>query len=96
VRCFGQPAGFWGEEVHADGLFGTGTFPEHAEGVVHYEESQDVLGISDAIDLDITSVSTCVVRASGKVSCWGDNRYGQLGDGTTETREVPVNVVGLE
>lgn len=93
VRCFGQAGGSWGDDVYADGLFGVGA--PTPPGVVHFEHAADVAGISDARGLDITSISTCVVRAGGRVSCWGDNRYGQLGDGTTTTREVPVDVVGL-
>lgn len=96
VRCFGQSSGSWGQDFHVDGLFGTGDFPEPGEGLVHYDESRDAVGISDAIELDISSVSTCVVRANGRVSCWGDNRYGQLGNGTTETSRTPVDVLGLE
>jgi len=35
---------------------------------------------------------TCAVRANGTVACWGSNVSGQLGDGTTTTRLVPVPV----
>jgi alpha-tubulin suppressor-like RCC1 family protein len=38
---------------------------------------------------------TCGVTAVGGAFCWGNNRSGQLGDGTTAARrEVPVQVAG--
>src|SRR5215212_9130278 len=36
--------------------------------------------------------STCIANSSGKLSCWGANNFGQLGDGTQEDRRVPVAV----
>jgi len=35
---------------------------------------------------------SCALLASGRVRCWGNNSYGQLGDGTDESRLNPVEV----
>ena len=37
----------------------------------------------------------CILNASGGVQCWGQNLYGQLGDGTYITKVTPTDVAGL-
>lgn len=41
------------------------------------------------------SASSCGLLANGTVECWGQNSYGQVGDGTTTRRYLPVKVLGL-
>ncbi|MFV2208673.1 RCC1 domain-containing protein [Actinomadura sp. LOL_016] len=38
---------------------------------------------------------TCVAFKDGGMSCWGQNNFGQLGDGTTKNASKPVAVKGV-
>lgn len=38
---------------------------------------------------------SCAVAQDGGLWCWGQNGYGQLGDGTTTPRNVPTRVSGM-
>lgn len=35
---------------------------------------------------------TCAISTDNKVYCWGDNSWGQLGDGTTTSTSLPVEI----
>jgi alpha-tubulin suppressor-like RCC1 family protein len=48
------------------------------------------------VAVGLTGQHFCSARAAdGVVSCWGSNRFGQLGDGTTTDHSAPVIVPGL-
>jgi alpha-tubulin suppressor-like RCC1 family protein len=49
---------------------------------------------SDWATLIAGSYHTCGVKTDGTAWCWGDNGDGELGDGTTTSSAVPVQVAG--
>lgn len=55
-------------------------------------EPQVVPGIADATQISAGAAHACALRAGGALSCWGDNTFGQLGDGTFAAAETPVPV----
>lgn len=55
-----------------------------------------VPGITDALEVSLFASHACVLRAFGKVSCWGSNRYGELGvPASSSPLTSPVEVPDL-
>ncbi len=49
---------------------------------------------TDWSTIDTGASSTCATKTDGTGWCWGDNSFGQNGDGTNNNSNVPVQVAG--
>lgn len=80
----------WG--TGANGSLGNGTTYAGNNG-----ESSPVAvsGISTATQIAKGDDFGCALLSSGSIKCWGYNSSGQLGDGSTTSRNTPVTVSGI-
>ena len=83
----------WGSNAY--GQIGDGANTDRESGPV-----DPVVG-SGTFDAPITDLQCagkhcCMLLASGDMSCWGNNEFGNLGDGTTTRGNTPVTVIGLD
>ena len=54
-----------------------------------------VRGLTDVVEVSVGDASMCALHRDGGVSCWGRNRGGEVGDGTTDSRHLPKRVAGI-
>ncbi|MBN1655592.1 MAG: hypothetical protein JXA30_17630, partial [Deltaproteobacteria bacterium] len=68
-------------------------------GNSRYKSSQSkpvlVAGLSGVVQIDLGTHNTCAVLKDKTLECWGDNEFGQVGDGSTTRRDEPTRVVDL-
>lgn len=81
VKCWGY---------NAYGQVGNGTSGPTPDGDVL--SPVDVVGLSGVVALTTGGYHTCVMLSEGTAECWGQNLYGELGDGTNVSRTTPVAV----
>jgi alpha-tubulin suppressor-like RCC1 family protein len=72
-------------------VFCWGRAPQAGPDGPHASTPQPVSGIHDAVQLRAGESHVCVLTSGGAPLCWGRNTFGQLGDGTTESRTTPVS-----
>jgi alpha-tubulin suppressor-like RCC1 family protein len=78
----------WGSDNH--GQLGDG-----ASGFARRRrEPTAVLGGLQFRAVSVGSTHSCGATTGNRAYCWGDNQFGQLGDGTTEGRLSPTGVAG--
>src|SRR6266513_178113 len=77
LRCWGR---------NSEGQLGDPAFTDWASPT-----SVPVAGITTATGVTGGGYHTCAVLQNGTVRCWGQNDYGQLGNGTTTPAAVPNN-----
>jgi len=54
-----------------------------------------VSGLSNIVSISAGRFFSLAVKNDGTVWTWGENQYGQLGDGTTVDKNLPIQVNGL-
>lgn len=94
-----------GGQARCSGFNNYGQVGNGAAGSTYVREVQDVVGVADAVALTAQRASSCALQRSGRVTCWGSNLDGALGDGapisweaapTTPSGRMPVTVPGIE
>ena len=89
----------WGDNIGGDLGDGTASGPNLC-GLGFYVCSANpvqVSGISNATAITTGGGDTCALLMGGSIDCWGDNNYGQLGNGTVNgvPNPTPVTVSGI-
>jgi len=76
------------------GSKGDGEFADRRDN--QWGRPNQVVGLeSGVVAISSGGAHTCAITENGAALCWGFNGFGQLGDGTKTSRDIPTGVVGL-
>jgi alpha-tubulin suppressor-like RCC1 family protein len=78
----------WG--LNTFGQLGDGSTAESNVPVA--VDTSGVLAGNALTQISAGTQSTCALDSIGTAYCWGDNEFGELGDGTTTSSSVPITV----
>lgn len=82
IDCWG--AGYYGQL--GDGSKENSTVPVEVQGVSAAAQVTAGGGVVE---------HSCALLLNGHIDCWGRNEHGQLGNGTTTSSDIPVEVQGI-
>lgn len=84
----------WGADP--DGLLGDGNGAVVAAGLDPSAIPAQVTRLTSGVaQVSIGSTHGCALTTDGGVLCWGQNFFGDLGDGNTDAQSAPIQVTGL-
>lgn len=77
-----------------------GVLEEYVDAHEPFDEEEDYLpftipGIDDAVAIAAGDMHACALRAEGRVTCWGDNAKGALGQGSVDAFRTPRDIEEL-
>ncbi|MFM7223986.1 MAG: reprolysin-like metallopeptidase [Actinomycetota bacterium] len=84
VKCWGN------NDV---GQLGNGTTTNSSIPVTVLATTSPPTPLTGVIAIDANGRFACALLATGTMKCWGNNEFGQLGNGTTTNSSIPVTVL---
>ena len=91
ARLVNGQARCWGDDTY--GQLGNGAPKESRRLPVRVRAVNGTGNLRDVTQIDAGEFAACARLSTGQVRCWGDNFFGQLGNGTENASPRPVVVV---